>query len=90
MNINWKVRIKNPYFWIGLLGVILAAMGVNAEMFTSWQAVIDQAKAFISNPYMIGSVFMAVLGQILDPTTAGLKDSIQALEYSVPKKDVSE
>lgn len=90
MNINWKVRIKNPYFWIGLLGVILAAMGVNAEMFTSWQAVIDQAKAFISNPYMIGSVFMAVLGQILDPTTAGLKDSIQALEYNVPKKDVSE
>ena len=89
MNINWKVRIKNPYFWIGLLGVILAAMGVNAEMFTSWQAVIDQAKAFISNPYMIGSVILAVLGQILDPTTAGLRDSIQALEYNVPKKDVS-
>lgn len=89
MNINWKVRIKNPYFWIGLLGVVLAAMGVSAEMFTSWQAVIDQAKAFIGNPYMIGSVFMAVLGQILDPTTAGLRDSIQALEYNVPKKDVS-
>lgn len=89
MNINWKVRMKNPYFWIGLLGVVLAAMGVNAEMFTSWQAVIDQAKAFISNPYMIGSVVLAVLGQIIDPTTAGLRDSVQALEYNVPKKDVS-
>ena len=27
MKINWKVRIKNPYFWVGLLGVILSAMG---------------------------------------------------------------
>lgn len=90
MKINWKVRVKNPYFWIGLLGVILAAMGVDAEMFTSWQAVIDQAKALIGNPFMLVSVALAVLGVFIDPTTAGLGDSKQALEYTEPRKERDE
>lgn len=88
--INWKIRIKNPYFWVGILGVILAAMGVDAEMFTSWSVVIEQAKALISNPYMIGSVILAVLGVFLDPTTAGVKDSTQAMSYTEPRKSVKE
>ena len=88
MKINFKVRAKNPYFWVGLLGVILAAMGVNAEMFTSWDVVIAQAKALISNPYMIGSVIMAILGTLIDPTTAGITDSQRALEYKTPNKEV--
>lgn len=87
MKINWKVRIKNPYFWIGLLGIVLSAMGVSADMFTSWGAVVEQAKALISNPYMIGSVIMALLGAILDPTTAGITDSQRALEYNSPSQE---
>ena len=87
MKINWKVRVKNPYFWIGLLGIILSAMGVSADMFTSWGAVVEQAKALISNPYMIGSVIMALLGAILDPTTAGITDSQRALEYNSPSQE---
>lgn len=87
MKMNWKVRAKNPWFWVGLLGVILSAMGVSADMFTSWQAVIDQAKALISNPFMIGSVIMAVLGTLIDPTTAGVADSQRALGYNVPNND---
>lgn len=87
MKINWKVRIKNPYFWIGLLGIVLSAMGVSADMFTSWGVVVEQAKALISNPYMIGSVIMALLGAILDPTTAGITDSQRALEYNSPSQE---
>lgn len=87
MKINWKVRVKNPYFWVGLLGVILSAMGVSADMFTSWDIVIEQAKALISNPFMIGSVIMAVLGTLIDPTTAGVADSQRALEYNSPSQN---
>ena len=87
MKINWKVRVKNPYFWVGLLGVILSAMGVSADMFTSWDVVIEQAKALISNPFMIGSVIMAVLGTLIDPTTAGVADSQRALEYNSPSQE---
>lgn len=87
MNINWKVRIKNPWFWVGLLGIILSAMGVSADMFTSWDLVVSQAKTLISNPYMIFSVICAVLGVFVDPTTAKISDSKQALTYTAPKKD---
>lgn len=86
MNINWSVRLKNPYFWIGLLGVILTAMGVEPSTLTSWTAVINSLKSFISNPYMIVSVIVAVLGVINDPTTKGITDSTQALSYTKPKK----
>ena len=84
---NWKVRLRQPYFWVGLVGIILTAMGVNAESLTSWQAVYDAFIGLVSNPFMLGSVFMAVLGVFVDPTTSGVTDSKQALTYSTPKKD---
>ena len=87
MKMNWKVRAKNPWFWVSLGGIILTAMGVSADMFTSWGAVIAQAKALISNPFMLVSVALAVLGVFVDPTTAGVSDSVQALGYEKPKKD---
>ena len=87
MKINWKVRVKNPYFWIGLVGVILTAMGVSPEMFTSWSAVGNQLLEFISNPFMIGSVIVAVLGVLVDPTTTGISDSTRALSYDEPNAE---
>lgn len=87
MNINWKVRIKNPWFWIGLVGVILTAMGVEPEMLTSWDAIKEAFLGLVSNPYMLGGVICAVLGVFIDPTTAKISDSKQALTYVAPKKD---
>lgn len=87
MKMNIKVRMKNPWFWVSLGGIILTAMGVSADMFTSWGAVIEQAKALISNPFMLVSVALAVLGVFVDPTTAGVSDSAQALRYNEPKRD---
>lgn len=87
MKMNIKVRMKNPWFWVSLGGIILTAMGVSADMFTSWGAVIEQAKALVSNPFMLVSVALAVLGVFVDPTTAGVSDSAQALSYNEPKRD---
>ena len=87
MKINLKVRVKNPWFWVGLVGVILTAMGISAETLTSWKAVYDALMALVSNPFMLGSVFVAVLGVFVDPTTDGVTDSAQALTYDAPKKD---
>lgn len=85
MKLNIPVRFKNPWFWVGLIGVILSAMGVSPEMFTSWSAVADAAKQLVSNPYMVGCVVLAVLGVFIDPTTKGVSDSAQALTYTEPK-----
>ena len=87
MKINLKVRVKNPWFWVGLVGVILTAMGISAETLTSWQAVYDALMALVSNPFMLGSAFVAVLGVFVDPTTDGVTDSTQAMTYDTPKKD---
>lgn len=84
---NVAVRIKNPWFWVSLVGVILTAMGESPEMFTSWAAVADAIIALLSNPYMLGCVALAVLGVFIDPTTKGVNDSAQAMTYTKPKGD---
>lgn len=90
MKINIPVRLKNPWFWVSLGGIVLTAMGVDAEMFTSWGVVKEQAVALVSNPFMLVSVALAVLGVFIDPTTAGLGDSARALEYTEPRKERDE
>lgn len=87
MKINFPVRMKNPWFWVSLLGVVLTAMGVSPEMFTNWNTVIQAIKDLIGNPYMLFSVTLAVMGVFIDPTTAGVGDSNQALTYTAPKKE---
>lgn len=87
MKINWKVRFKNPYFWIGLIAVILAAVGVSPESLTSWNILAGQIMELLNNPFAIGCVIVAIIGYINDPTTATLSDSKQAMGYTELKKD---
>ena len=87
MKINIPVRLNNPWFWVGLVGVVLSAMGVSPDMFTSWEAVWVAIVNLFSNPFMLGSVVLAVLGVFIDPTTAGVGDSSNAMTYSKPKKE---
>lgn len=84
--INWKVRFKNPYFWVGIIGVILTAAHISSETLTSWPLLADAFIGIVSNPFVLGSVLLAVLGVVLDPTTAGVKDSANALTYKAPKE----
>ena len=87
MRINLPVRMKNPWFWVGLCGTILAAMGVSPEMFTSWGAVWEAVCSLFRNPFQIGCVVLAVLGVFVDPTTAGVGDSTRAMTYATPNKE---
>ena len=87
MKINFIVRAKNPWFWVGLGGTILAAMGVSPEIFTSWGAVWEAICSLCSSPFQIGCVVLAVLGVFVDPTTAGVSDSTRALTYKNPSKE---
>ena len=87
MKINIPVRFKNPWFWVGLCGTILTAMGVSPEMFTSWGAAREAVVNLINNPFMLVSVILAVLGVFVDPTTSGISDSKRALSYKSPVKE---
>ena len=92
-SINWKVRTRSPQFWVGLIGVILspilAYLGLGFEDLTTWDSVANVFQQFFSNPYLIGTVAMAILsfiGVLTDPTTKGIKDSEQAQRYEKPKE----
>jgi phi LC3 family holin len=87
MKINIPVRFKNPWFWVGLGGVILSAMGVSPEMLTSWGAVWEAVVNLFGNPFMLVSAVLAVLGVFVDSTTAGICDSSRAMEYTKPNKE---
>lgn len=86
--INWKVRVKNPAFWTGLIGVLATfAIGM-AQLFGvdiaaeagSWQQALTA---------LVTAVFgvLALVGVTTDPTTKGLGDSSKALTYHAPKDD---
>lgn len=71
---KFKNRLKNPYFWLGLLGVFATSIGVNVENLTSWQALCQAMLDYISNPSLIVASVVAILGVFIDPSTKGIKD----------------
>lgn len=89
MKINWKVRLKNPYFYLALVLAIVASIGVtfgiNFEDLTSWPVVWDIAKKAFLTPHVVITVFITVVTFLIDPTTKGLSDSEQAMRYKEPK-----
>lgn len=87
LNINIPVRLKNPWFWVGIISTVLAAMGVKPEMFTSWDLVWEAFVDLVSNPYQLACVILAVFGVVNDPTTSGVKDSARAMQYSKPYRE---
>lgn len=91
MKINWKVRIKNPVWWVqigvSILTPILAYAGLTAADITTWGALGDLLLGAISNPYVLSLVAVSVWNACNDPTVAGLGDSSRALAYDKPKGD---
>ena len=91
MNINWKVRFKNPMFWVGivvvLIATILAQLGMSWEQVTSWATLGQALLEAVSNPVVVVAVITATYNAIVDPTTSGLSDSKNALTYKTPKKE---
>lgn len=89
MKINWKVRFKNPYFYLALVLAVVAPVGVsfgiNFDDLTSWPIVWDIANKALLTPHLVITVFISVVAFLIDPTTKGLKDSPQAMKYKEPK-----
>lgn len=83
MKVNIPVRLKNPWFWVGVVSIIITALGVDPQQFVSWESLGGYIVDVLKNPVQLVTVVLAV---IIDPTTAGISDSAQALRYTCPKK----
>lgn len=86
--INWKVRIKNPIFWVqiavAIVLPILAYLGLSWEDMTSWTALGGIFLEAVKNPVILASVIVSVWNAVNDPTTKGLADSVRAMTYEKP------
>ena len=86
MNINWKVRFSNQNFWLSIIPAVLLLIQVCLVPFGyEWDfGVLNQQLAAIVN-----AVFgvLAILGVVTDPTTKGVSDSEQAMNYTAPKAE---
>ncbi len=83
--INWKVRIKSKTFWVALIPAVLLLVQAVAAVFGF---SIDLGELGEKLLVVVNAVFavLAILGIVVDPTTAGIGDSVQALGYAEPKK----
>lgn len=70
-----KNRLKNPYFWLGLGGVIFSSAGVDFNTLTSWNLLGDALFNILANPVAVVAVAAAIIGVFVDPSTKGLKDN---------------
>lgn len=86
---NWKVRIKNPVFWVqivlSVLTPVLAYAELTAQDITTWGKLVELVIMAISNPYVISLVVVSVWNTFNDPTTKGLGDSERAKRYIKPQ-----
>jgi len=82
---NLKVRFKNPIFIaqliLSILTPILAYAGLTLQDLTSWQMLGNTLLNAINNPYVFGLIIVSIWNALNDPTTAGIKDSVQAMTY---------
>lgn len=91
MKINWKVRFKNPVFWVQVAVAVilpmLANLGLAWEDMTTWAALGEVLLESIKNPVIVVAVIVSVWNAVIDPTTSGVGDSSQALTYEKPKAE---
>ena len=81
MKINWKVRLKNPVFWLTVIPAVIALVYTILGLFgvvptISEDVLVNAVTAIISA--------LTTVGVLIDPTTKGVGDSDRALTYEEP------
>ena len=84
MVINWKVRLRNPIFWVSIISMTISFVYDILSLF--------EIVPSISTDTFMGLVKQAVnilafAGVLNDPTTNGWSDSERAMRYVEPWKD---
>ena len=86
MNINWIVRIKNRQFWLSVIPAIALVVQAVAAVFGftfDFSTLVGKLLAVVDAVFAL----LVILGIVVDPTTAGVGDSIRAMGYDEPWED---
>lgn len=72
-------KLKNPYFYLAVIGLIFSASGVDFNQLTSWSLLGKALMEILNNPVCVVAVVTAFLGIWNDNSTKGL-DGIKGKE----------
>lgn len=82
--INWKLRLKNKSTLAGIASaVIICASSITQALGVSLP--VDAQTA--TNAVTAILAVLCALGVVVDPTTAGISDSQQAMGYQAPRDE---
>lgn len=86
MKINWSVRIKNKTFWLAIIPAMLLLIQTVGAVFgltLNFDELSNNLLAVVNAAFVV----LAILGIVVDPTTAGVNDSTNAMTYTEPKAE---
>ena len=69
-------KLKNPYFWLSIVGLLFASAGIDFQTLTSWQLLGEALMSILNNPVSVVAVLTALVGIWNNNDTPGL-DSIK-------------
>lgn len=84
MKINWKVRFRNPTFWLTAVPALITLIYAVLALF---EVVPSVTKETVLDAFTAIVAALSTLGIIVDPTTKGVTDSVRAMGYTKPKGD---
>ena len=91
LGINWKVRVRNPQFWLSVvLSFIvppLAYAGIEFNEVTTWGKFFSVLGSGFANPYVVAMIIVSLYNSIVDKTTRGFGDTKIAKQYLRPRTD---
>lgn len=80
--INWKVRIKNPMFWLTMIPAIATFAYTVLACFDIIPAISQDA---LVNALVAIVTALTTLGVLVDPTTKGVRDGALGSTYDEPQ-----
>lgn len=81
MKINWKVRLRQPAFWIATIPVAITFVYSVLALADIVPTITEDR---IQNLFLAVAAVLAQLGIVVDPTTQGIGDSDRAMTYDKP------
>lgn len=79
---NMKARLKNVYFWLGIVSAFLLAARIEPSTITTWDKLFKALLSVFSNPYLLAYTVVDLLSIFVEPTSPGLRDAVTLKEQN--------
>ncbi|AVK85975.1 phage holin [Lysinibacillus sp. B2A1] len=85
MKINWKVRLKHKPFLVAAFALLLLLVQQIGALIGYDTTIYNERVTELFNTVL---ALLVLIGVVIDPTTTGTADSVQALGYNKPRDDL--